>query len=85
VLDSVVFTDLNLRSVFTGSSRLAEVVSAKFAARPRVCVVQCETKQAANLSVHQDGGRRGTGLPEIPETETIIAEISISCQNEQIP
>jgi hypothetical protein len=58
------------------NSRLAEVVSVKFAARPRVFTVLCETsKQAANLSVHQDGGRPSTGIQEKLYTEASIAEI----------
>jgi hypothetical protein len=39
VLDRVVFTDFNLRCVFTANSRLAQVVSVKFAARPRASAV----------------------------------------------
>jgi hypothetical protein len=38
--------------------------------------VPCETtKQEVTLSVHQDGGRPRTGIPEILETEAIIAKI----------
>jgi hypothetical protein len=38
--------------------------------------VLCETtKQAVNLSAHQDGGHHRTGIPEKLETEAIIAEI----------
>jgi hypothetical protein len=49
--------------VFTANSRLVKVVSAKFAARLRVCTVLCETtEQAVNLSVHQDGRHPSTGL-----------------------
>jgi hypothetical protein len=36
------------------NSRLVKVVSVKFAVRPLLCAVLCETiKQAVNLSVHQ--------------------------------
>jgi hypothetical protein len=66
VLDRVAITDFILLSVFTPNSCLAKVVSVKFAARSRMCAVMCETtKQAVNLSVHQDGGRPSTGIPEI--------------------
>jgi hypothetical protein len=34
-----------------------------------------KTKSTANLSVHQDGGRSSTGIPEILGTETSTAEI----------
>jgi hypothetical protein len=62
-----------LHSVFTANSRLAKV---KFAARPRLGAVLCETaKQGVNLSVHEDGGSVSTGIPEILETEASIAEI----------
>jgi hypothetical protein len=76
LLDRVAFMDFTLRSVFTANSRLAEVVLVKFAARPRVCAVLDETsEQAVDLSVHQDGGRPSTGIPEILDTETSIVEI----------
>jgi hypothetical protein len=40
-----------------------KVVLVKFAAQLRVCTVLCETtKQAMNLSVHQDGGHPSTGF-----------------------
>jgi hypothetical protein len=72
----VVFTDFTLRSGFTANFDLAEVVWVKFAARPRVCAVVCETyKQAVNLSVHQDGGHPSTGNQEILDTEASVAEI----------
>jgi hypothetical protein len=62
--------------VFTANSRLTKVVSVKFAARPLLCVVLCETtKQVVNLSVHQDGGRHRIWIPEILETGAINAEI----------
>jgi hypothetical protein len=62
---------------FTANSRLAKVVSVNFADRQRVCAELCETpKQAANLSVHQDGGLSSTVIPEILATEAGIAEIS---------
>jgi hypothetical protein len=82
VLDRVVLTDFNLRNVFTANSCLGEVVSGKFAARPRVCAVLYETKQAVNLSAHKDGGSPET---IIPKTEAIIAVISVPCHNEQMP
>jgi hypothetical protein len=48
--------------------------------------VLCETtKQAANLSVQQDGARPKTGIPEMLEKEAIIAEISMQCHDEEIP
>jgi hypothetical protein len=76
VLDSVVFMDFTLHNVFTANSLLVKVVSVKFAARTRVCAVLCETsKQAVNLSVHQDGGRLSTGILEILDTEASIPEI----------
>jgi hypothetical protein len=65
-LDRMVFTDVTLCSVFTANSRLATVVSVKFAAQTRVCTVLCKTpKQAVNLSVHQDGTHPSTGIREI--------------------
>jgi hypothetical protein len=71
----VVFTDFILRIVFTANAHLAEVVSVKFAARPQVCAVLCETsKQAANLSAHTDGGRPRTRILEIMDTEAGIYE-----------
>jgi radical SAM superfamily enzyme with C-terminal helix-hairpin-helix motif len=86
VLGKVVSTDVILRNVFTANSRLAKVVSVKFAAQPLLCAVLCETaKKAVKLSVHQDGGRPRTGIPEILETEAIVAEISVSCQNQRTP
>jgi hypothetical protein len=58
------------------NSCLAKVVSVKFVARPRLSAVLFETrKQAVNLSVHQDGGRPSSGIPEILETEASIAKI----------
>jgi hypothetical protein len=73
---TAVFADFALDSVFTANSHLAKVVSVKFADRPRVCAVLYDTsKQAVNLSVHQDGGRPSTGIPEILKTVARIAEI----------
>jgi hypothetical protein len=67
--------DFTLRSVFTANSRLAEMVSEKFAAWPRVIAVLRETsKQAINFSVHEAGGRNSTGIKEILETEDSVAE-----------
>jgi hypothetical protein len=60
-------------------SCLAKVVSLKFAAWLWLCAVLCKTKQAVNLSVHQDGGRPNTRILEILETEASITEIWISC------
>jgi hypothetical protein len=58
------------------NSRLAKVVSVKFPSWPRVCAVLCESsKEAVNLSVHQDGGRPSTGIPEILDTEVSVDEI----------
>jgi hypothetical protein len=69
------FTDFILRNVFTANSPLAGM-SVKFAGRPRLCAVLCETpKQAVNLKVHQDGGRPSTGIPEILDIEASTAEI----------
>jgi hypothetical protein len=66
--------DFTLHNVFTANSCLAEVL-VKFAAQPQVCVMLCATtKQAVNLSVHQDGRRPSTGIPEILDTETSIIE-----------
>jgi hypothetical protein len=79
----VVFTDFTLCSVFAANFCLAMVVSVKFAAWSRLCTVLCETtKQAVNLSVHQDGGRPSAGIPEILEAEASISEISMSCHQE---
>jgi hypothetical protein len=62
--------------VLTAKYRLAKVVSVKFAARPRLGAVLCESsKQAVRLSVHQDGGRRSTGISEILDMEASVAEI----------
>jgi hypothetical protein len=81
LLDRVVFTDFILCSVFTTNSLLAKVVSVKFAARLQVCAVLCETsKIAANISVHQDGGRPSTRIPE-----SSIAENWKSCHHKRMP
>jgi hypothetical protein len=92
MLDRVVFTDFTLCSVFTANSRLAKVVTAKFAAWQRVCAALCvwgggakTNKQALNLSVHQDGGRPSIWIPEILDTDAGNAERSVSCHHEQIP
>jgi hypothetical protein len=62
-LEIVVFKDFSLHSVFMANTRLAKVVSVEFAGRLRLCAVLCETtKQAVNLSVHQDGGRPEPGF-----------------------
>jgi hypothetical protein len=77
---------ITLCSVFTANSRLAKVISVKFASRPLLCPELCETtKQAVNLSGHEDGGRASNGIPELLETESGFAEISTSCHHEQIP
>jgi hypothetical protein len=48
----------------------------EFFAWLRVCAVLCEmSKQAVNLSVHQDGGPPNTGILEILDPEASIAEI----------
>jgi hypothetical protein len=58
----------------------------EFAAQPRLCAVLYKTtKQAVNLSVHEDGGRPRTGISEILETEAIITEISMPWHNEKYP
>jgi hypothetical protein len=70
----------------TANSGLAKVVSVKFAARPQLCIVMCETTiQVINLSVHQVGGHPSTGFPEILDTETGIAEFLVYCHHEQMP
>jgi hypothetical protein len=62
--------------VLTVNSRLAKVVSMKFAAWPRVCAVLCESsKQAENSSVEQDEGQPNTGIMEILDTGAIVNEI----------
>jgi hypothetical protein len=72
----MVSTDLILRSLFTANYRLAKVVSVKFAVRPRLWAVLYETtKQAVNLSVHQDVGRPSTRIPQIVESRVSVAEI----------
>jgi hypothetical protein len=84
-IGSGVFCVVRSDTVYRGSAgtRLAKVVCAKFAARPRVCAALCETtKQTANLSAHQNGGRPSSGIAEILETETSIAEIRMSCHHE---
>jgi hypothetical protein len=69
-----------------GQLRLSDMVSVKFAARPRVCAVLCERfKQAANFSVHQDSALPGAGIQEISDIDDSVAEISISFHHEQIP
>jgi hypothetical protein len=74
----VVFTDFSLRDGFTANSRLAKVVWVKFTDQPWVCAVLCKTsKQAVNLSAHQDGGRPSTGNPKILDTEPNVAEINV--------
>jgi hypothetical protein len=48
-------------------------MSVKFAAWLRLCAVLCEApKQAVNLTLHQDGERPSTGIPDI---EASTAEI----------
>jgi hypothetical protein len=77
-LARVVFMDFTLHGVFTANSHLAVAVLMKFAARPQFCPVLWEaTKQAVNLSVHQDGGCTSIRIPQILEAEANIAEISI--------
>jgi hypothetical protein len=62
VLDTVVFTDFTLCTVFMANSYLVKEVLVKFAAWPQFYTVLCETtREAVNLNVHQDGGRRSTG------------------------
>jgi hypothetical protein len=57
--------------MFMANSRLANVVSVKFAAGPRLhAVIRETTKQVMNLSTHQDGGRPSPGIPEILGTES---------------
>jgi hypothetical protein len=52
--------------VFTASTCLAKVVLVKFTAQPWMCAILCAaTKQAVNLSVHQDGRCVSTGIPRI--------------------
>jgi hypothetical protein len=60
----------DLRSVFSVNSGVAKLVLVKFVTRQRTCAVLREkTKQAVNLSVHQDGGRSSTEILETLEAE----------------
>jgi hypothetical protein len=64
------FKDFILLSVFMVNYCLAKVVLVKFAIRPRLCAVLCETlKEAVNLSVHQDGRRPSAGISEILKSQ----------------
>jgi hypothetical protein len=55
----------------------------KFAARPRLCaVLLVASKQAANLSVRQNGGRPSTGISELLDTEADIADIRTNIQKQ---
>jgi hypothetical protein len=76
MLDKVVFTDLTVHNVFKPTP-VWRNASEKVAARPQFCVVCAKQQNEVNQSVHQDGGRPITGIPEILETEAIIAEISM--------
>jgi hypothetical protein len=78
MFDRMVFMDFTLHSVLTANSRLAKVVSVKFAARPRVCAGLCATSKYATSFSAQHGGRPSTGIAEIPNTEASTADISIS-------
>jgi hypothetical protein len=50
--------------------------SVKFAACPQVCAVLCEiSKQAVNISAHQDVRCPSTGMLEILDKEARIPEI----------
>jgi hypothetical protein len=54
-VDKAFLTECILRSGFTTSSGLEEVVWVKFAARPQVCAALCEiSKQAVCLIVETD-------------------------------
>jgi hypothetical protein len=60
------------------------VVTAKFAIWPHVCAALCEkerkkqtNKQMVHLSVHQDGGRPSTWIPEILDTK--LASLNSQC------
>jgi hypothetical protein len=72
------FSDLNetyvrrtaLYIVFTANSRLAEVMSVMFAARPLVCAVLCETSKQPRWR------RPSTGIADMLATEASIAEIT---------
>jgi hypothetical protein len=78
VLDRVAFTGFIIRSVFRANSHLAQVMSVRFLAWPRVCAVLSEApKQAVNLSVHQDGRHLSTEIPKILNTEASVAEILV--------
>jgi hypothetical protein len=58
--------------------KFVESASEKVASRTRLRAVLFKTtKQAVNLSVHQDGERPRTSISEILETEPIDAEISM--------
>jgi hypothetical protein len=67
----MVYTDFTLCSVFTAKSGIGEVCRLAVVVRSAVR----NNKQAVKLSVHQDGGCPRTGILEILETVTIIAEI----------
>jgi hypothetical protein len=69
--------DLTLHSVFTPTPVWRKCITEGCRPATIVCSVCETTKQEVNLSVHQDGGRPRIGIPEILETEAIIAEISI--------
>jgi hypothetical protein len=58
--------------MFMANSCLVNVVSVKFAAPLQLCKT---TKQAVNLSVHQDDGCTRAGILEILETVATITEI----------
>jgi hypothetical protein len=66
------FKDFTLLNTFTVNSRLAQEMFVKFAAWPRLCAMLCKTsKQAVNFSVHQDGGRPSTWIPEILDKKQV--------------
>jgi hypothetical protein len=74
-LNPVIVTNTLDSIVFMANSCLMNVVSVKFAAWPWVCAVLLETsKEAVNLSIHQDGGRPSSRIPGILDIEASIAE-----------
>jgi hypothetical protein len=69
VFSRVVFTHFTLHGVFTVNSRLANMVSVKFTARPRVWAGLCEiSKQAVQLGVRPRWWTTSTGIPEMLDT-----------------
>jgi hypothetical protein len=76
-VEGVVFTDLTLHGVFSPTPDWRNYGGEGCHPAAVLRSLSEETKHELNLTVHQDGGLPRAGIPEILETEFIIAEISM--------